>query len=120
MDFLTSFSIALKLLLTLDSDLLEIIGLSMRVSVTAVFFGLLVGLPAGACLASLRFPGRQILIIFFNTLLSMPPVIIGLLVYMMLSRSGPFGFLDILYSPAAMMIAQFILVAPLAATGGQL
>lgn len=114
MDFFTPFVIAGSLLIQLDSDLYEIIGLSLQVSVTAVCAALLIGLPLGAILASFTFPGRNILVIMFNTLLGMPPVVVGLLVYVLISRSGPLGFLDLLYSPMAMMLAQFFLIMPLA------
>ena len=113
MDLFTSFHLAATLLLKGDPDLYEIIFLSLRVSLTSVFGALCIGLPLGAFLASVSFPGRAGIIIVFNTLLSMPPVVIGLLVYMLISRAGPFGFLDLLYSPTAMIIAQFLLIVPL-------
>lgn len=113
MDFFTPFVIALSLLAGFDADLYEIIGLSLRVSVMAVAAALVLGLPLGAVLASVPFRGRAAVVVASNTLLSLPPVVVGLGVYMLLSRTGPLGFLDLLYSPAAMMIAQFILVLPL-------
>jgi len=113
MDFFTPILLAFTLLIEFDRELYEIIGLSMQVSLTAVGVALLLGLPLGAFLASIHFPGRTALIILFNTLLSIPPVVIGLLVYMLISRAGPLGFLDLLYSPAAMMLAQFCLILPL-------
>ena len=113
MDLFTSFHLAATLLLTGDPDLYEIIFLSLRVSLSSVFVALCIGLPLGAFLASVAFPGRAGVILIFNTLLSMPPVVIGLLVYMLISRSGPLGFLDLLYSPTAMIIAQFLLIVPL-------
>jgi len=113
MDFFTPILIAFTLLFELNSELYEIITLSLTVSLTAVASALLFVLPLGAVLASFNFPGRSAFILLFNTLLSIPPVVIGLIVYMLISRSGPLGFLDILYSPAAMMLAQFCLILPL-------
>ena len=113
MDFLTPFQIALTLLANVDPELMSIIGLSLTVSMTAVATSLLLGLPLGAILAAYRFPGRTPLIVISNTFLGMPPVVIGLLIYLLISRAGPFGFLGILYTPAAMMIAQTVLVLPI-------
>ena len=113
MDFLTPFQIALTLLANGDPELMSIIGLSLTVSMTAVVTSLLIGLPLGAILATYRFPGRTPLIVISNTFLGMPPVVIGLLIYLLISRAGPFGFLGILYTPAAMMIAQTVLVLPI-------
>ena len=79
----------------------------------AVSAALLLGLPLGALLASFSFYGRGVVVVATNTLLSLPPVVVGLVVYLLISRSGPLGFLDLLYSPTAMMMAQFILVLPL-------
>ena len=113
MDFFTPFVIAVQMLAGFDADLYEIIGLSLRVSVVAVSAALLLGLPLGALLASFSFYGRGAVVVATNTLLSLPPVVVGLMVYLLISRSGPLGFLDLLYSPTAMMMAQFILVLPL-------
>ena len=113
MDLLSSFHLAASLLLSGDADLYEIIFLSLRVSLTSVSLALCIGLPLGAFLSSVIFPGRAAVIVSINTLLSMPPVVIGLLVYMLISRAGPLGFLDLLYSPTAMIIAQFLLIVPL-------
>ena len=113
MDFFTPFVIAVQMLAGFDAELYEIIGLSLRVSVVAVGAALLLGLPLGALLASFRFTGRAAVVVATNTLLSLPPVVVGLVVYLLISRSGPLGFLDLLYSPTAMMMAQFILVLPL-------
>ena len=113
MDFFTPFVIAVQMLAGFDTDLYEIIGLSLRVSVVAVSMALLLGLPLGALLASFSFYGRGVVVVATNTLLSLPPVVVGLVVYLLISRSGPLGFLDLLYSPTAMMMAQFILVLPL-------
>ena len=113
MDFFTPFVIAVQMLAGFDADLYEIIGLSLHVSVVAVSAALLLGLPLGALLASFSFYGRGAAVVATNTLLSLPPVVVGLVVYLLISRSGPLGFLDLLYSPTAMMMAQFILVLPL-------
>jgi tungstate transport system permease protein len=106
---------ALAMLVGLDADLWEIILLSVRVSGTATLLALLLGLPLGALLATRSFAGRNLVIILVNSLLALPPVVAGLIIYLLLSRSGPFGWLDLLYSPAAMIIAQFILILPIAA-----
>jgi len=113
MDILTPFQIALSMLAAGDAELIGIIGLSLTVSLTAVLASLIIGLPMGALLAAYRFPGRTALIVVSNTFLGMPPVVIGLLIYLLISRSGPFGFLGILYTPAAMMLAQTVLVLPI-------
>jgi len=109
----SSFAIALSLISTLDADLFEIVGLSLRVSLSAVGLSLLIGLPAGAAIAIGRFPGRFSLIVISNSLMGMPPVVVGLLVYLALSRAGPFGVLGLLYTPTAMVIAQTLLITPL-------
>ena len=113
MDILTPFQIALSLLFAGDAELMSIIGLSLTVSLTAVVTSLVIGLPLGAMLAAYRFPGRTPLIVISNTFLGMPPVVIGLLIYLLISRAGPFGFMGILYTPAAMMLAQTVLVLPI-------
>ena len=113
MDFFTPLILAVQMLIGFDADLYEIIGLSLQVSLVAVGSALVLGLPLGALLASFKFNGRGLLIVVTNTLLGLPPVVVGLAVYLLISRTGPLGFLDILYSPAAMMMAQFILVLPL-------
>jgi tungstate transport system permease protein len=114
-DFSTAFSLALSLILNADADLIEIIGLSLRVSLAAVAFSALIGLPLGALVAVLRFPGRQVIAVLLNALMGLPPVVVGLLVYMAISRAGPLGWLDLLYTPTAMIIAQTILVTPIIA-----
>ena len=113
MDTLPPFTIAIGLLASGDPELMSIIGLSLTVSLTAVLTSLVIGLPLGALLASYRFPSRTALIVISNTFLGMPPVVIGLLIYLLISRSGPLGFMGILYTPAAMMLAQTVLVLPI-------
>ncbi|MCG6884347.1 MAG: ABC transporter permease [Silicimonas sp.] len=110
-----AFSLALALVFSGDADLLEIVLLSLRVSVTASVLACLFGLPLGALIAIGRFPGRNAVLILVNSLMGLPPVVVGLLVYLHLSRSGPLGFLGLLYTPTAMIIAQTILIAPIVA-----
>ena len=114
-DFAEAIRVAGALLVTLDADLLEIIGLSLRVSLTAVAVSCVIGLPLGALLATARFPGRGAVLILVNALMGLPPVVVGLVVYLNLSAAGPFGWLQLLYTPTAMIIAQTILVAPIVA-----
>jgi tungstate transport system permease protein len=106
---------AAQLVVALDPDLARIVLLSLRVSLTAVAIAAFVGLPLGALIAVARFPGRRALIILLNALMGLPPVVVGLLVYLMLSRAGPLGALGILFTPAAMVIAQAILITPIIA-----
>nr|WP_210272816.1 ABC transporter permease [Chthonobacter rhizosphaerae] len=94
---------------------MEIIGRSLAVSLGAVACACLIGLPLGALVGFSRFPGRRAVIVALNSLMGLPPVVIGLLVYMLLSRAGPLGFLGLLYTPTAMVIAQAVLVTPLVA-----
>ena len=108
-------SLAVSLLFSGDADLYEIIGLSLRVTLTAVFISLVIGLPLGAFLAVYRFRGRGVAVAILNTLMGLPPVVVGLIVYLMLSRSGPLGVFGLLYTPTAMIIAQTVLVTPLVA-----
>ncbi|ATX67997.1 ABC transporter permease [Roseinatronobacter bogoriensis subsp. barguzinensis] len=92
---------------------MQIIGLSLRVTLSAVLIACLVGLPLGAALALSRFPGRGVVIVTFNALMGLPPVVAGLIVYLMLSRSGPLGALALLFTPTAMIIAQTLLILPI-------
>ncbi len=112
-DFTTAFTSAIGLIAGFDTSLIEIIGLSLRVSLSAVIIGTIIGLPLGAAIAVGRFPGRELLIIVVNAFMGLPPVVVGLIVYLQLSKSGPFGWLQILYTPTAMIIAQMILVTPI-------
>jgi tungstate transport system permease protein len=106
---------ALQLVLGGDPALLAIVALSLMVSLTAVAAATVIGLPFGALLALTRFPGREAVIVVLNALMGLPPVVVGLAVYLLLSRSGPLGGLGLLFTPQAMMIAQTILVAPILA-----
>jgi len=112
-DFSTSFALAADLILSAKPELVEIVSLSLRVTLTAVVIACVIGFPLGALLAVGRFFGRSALILFFSTLMGLPPVVVGLLTYMMLSNAGPLGFLHLLYTPGAMIIAQTILITPL-------
>ncbi|MET1412438.1 ABC transporter permease [Roseibium sp. HPY-6] len=106
---------AFALVFALDPDLMEIIGLSMKVTLTAVFFACMIGLPLGAAVGTFRFPGRSLIAVILNALMGLPPVVVGLVVYLMLSASGPLGPLRLLYTPTAMIIAQMIIVTPIVA-----
>lgn len=110
-----SLRIAIELILRLDAELLRIVALSLQVSATACLVGAGAGLLLGAWLAVARFPGHAVLVWAINTLLALPSVVVGLVVYLLLSRSGPLGSWGILFTPTAMVIAQSILVVPLIA-----
>ena len=113
--FSQSFGVALALVTQADARLWQIVWLSLRVSGTAVALGAAGGLLLGAWLAVARFPGLGVVVGLLNTLLALPSVVVGLIVYLLLSRSGPLGALGILFTPTAMVIAQSILVVPLIA-----
>jgi len=106
---------ALDLVLRADPALMAIVRLSLVVSLSAVAFAALVGIPLGALIALTRFPGRNVAIVLLNALMGLPPVVVGLLVYLLLSRSGPLGSWGILFTPQAMIVAQTILVLPIIA-----
>ena len=110
-----SFYKAFYLIISGDPDLYEIILLSIKVSLTSLLGSVFIGLPLGAFLAIRRFRFRSILISILNALMGMPPVVVGLIVYLYLSRTGPLGFLSLLYTPTAMIIAQMLLVIPIIA-----
>lgn len=112
-DFAEAFRLAFSLVISLDADLMEIVGLSLRVSLIAVALACLIGFPLGARLAIARFRGRGAVLVIVNALMGLPPVVVGLLVYLSLSRSGPLGSFGLLYTPTAMIIAQTILIAPI-------
>jgi tungstate transport system permease protein len=114
-DFADAFVQAGRLLASLDPDLIEIVMLSIRVSLSAVVISCCIGLLVGASLAISRFPGRTTLIVVLNALMGLPPVVVGLTVYLMLSNAGPLGWLQLLYTPTAMIIAQTILITPIVA-----
>ncbi|MBU2534249.1 MAG: ABC transporter permease [Alphaproteobacteria bacterium] len=110
-----AFRLALAMVLSGNPDLLEIIALSLRVSLNAMVFASIIGLSVGAALAVTRFRGRNAVLIVLNALMGLPPVVVGLLVYIQLSRSGPLGWMGLLYTPDAMIIAQTILITPIMA-----
>ena len=114
-DFSDAFGAALGLVLGFDADLAEIVGLSLRVSFLAVAIATAVGLPVGAAIALYRFPGRAALLVAMNALMGLPPVVVGLIVYLTLSHAGPLGVSGLLFTPAAMIIAQVLLVTPIIA-----
>ena len=112
-DFTHSVAAALALIGSLDAELLGIVWLSLRVSLSASLIALAIGAPLGAWLAISRFRGRQALIVLANALLGLPPVVAGLVIYLLLSRSGLLGFAGLLFTPSAMIIAQVILTVPI-------
>jgi tungstate transport system permease protein len=113
--FSDSLGTALQLILSADPELADIVLLSLRVSLTAVLFAAFLGLPLGAALAVGRFPGRQAIIVVLNGFMGLPPVVVGLLVYLLLSRAGPLGEYGLLFTPSAMVIAQTVLITPIIA-----
>ena len=114
MDFiLEGFRQAFNLILSLDEEVLSISFLSLWVSTAATVLASVVGVPFGFAIGATQFPGKHLTITFFNTLLSFPTVVVGLLVFAFISRQGPLGFLGILFSPTAMIIGQFILAIPI-------
>src|SRR5262249_33287877 len=114
-DLRTAFMTAIGLLVGLDRDLVAIVWLSLRVSLSAVGLAALCGLPLGAMVAIWRFPGRAAVAVMLNAMMGLPPVVVGLTVYLLLSRSGPLGQLGLLFTPTAMVIAQSILITPIIA-----
>ena len=114
-DIAAAFGQALALIIAADPAMVEIVLLSLRVTLSAVVIACAIGLPLGAALAVWAFPGRTIVIVAINALMGLPPVVVGLFVYLMLSNAGPLGVLQLLYTPAAMIVAQAILVTPIVA-----
>ncbi len=112
---MTSGHSALELVLSADPALLAIVELSLLVSLSAVALAAMIGVPFGALIALTRFPGREAIIVILNALMGLPPVVVGLAVYLLLSRSGPLGEFGLLFTPGAMVVAQTILVAPIIA-----
>jgi len=110
-----SFALAAGLVTHFDPHLVDIVLLSLRVSLTATFFAACLGLPLGAAIAVGRFPGRDALIVLLNAMMGLPPVVVGLVVYLLLSRAGPLGSLGLLFTPGAMVVAQAILITPIIA-----
>jgi tungstate transport system permease protein len=114
-DFGSAFAAAFALIFHGDSQLGEIVLLSLKVSLGAVLIASIIGLPLGAAIALFRFPGRSAIAVVLSALMGLPPVVVGLVVYLLLSRAGPFGTLGLLFTPTAMVIAQVILVSPIIA-----
>lgn len=108
-----AFLVALRLIARLDPELFATVALSLRVSLSAAVIGFVIGAPFGAALVVTTFRGRQALVVATNALLGLPPVVVGLLLYLALSRSGPLGAFGMLFTPAAMIVAQSILAAPI-------
>jgi tungstate transport system permease protein len=114
-EFGTAFLTAIQLIVALDRELIAIVRLSLVVSLSAVVLAALISLPLGAALAVWRFPGQALLGITLNALMGLPPVVVGLALYMLLSRAGPLGELGLLFTPTAMVMAQSVLVTPIIA-----
>ena len=114
-DFSLALRTAFELVWGLDPDLVEIVLLSLRISLSAVLLATALALPFGAAVALLRFPGRRLVIILLNAAMGLPPVIVGLVIYLLLSRAGPLGEAGLLFTPTAMIIAQTVLVFPIIA-----
>jgi len=114
-EFSAAPRLAIALLLSLDRDLVAIVGLSLAVSLSAVALAAIIGLPIGAAIAVWRFPGRAAVVALLNALMGLPPVVVGLALYLLLSRAGPLGELGLLFTPTAMVIAQCVLVTPIIA-----
>lgn len=114
-DFNQAFFLAIRMILELDGDLVEIVLLSLRVTLTSLSIAALLGLPLGALLAIQRFPTRRFWVGLLTAFMGLPPVVAGLTVYLLLSRSGPLGMLGLLFTPTAMIIAQTLLILPIIA-----
>ena len=112
-DLAQAFIVALRLIGTFDAEVVGIVALSLRVSLSATLIAFVIGAPLGALLAITRFPGRNAAIVLANALLGLPPVVVGLIVYLLLSRSGPLGQFGLLFTPTAMIIAQECLAFPI-------
>jgi tungstate transport system permease protein len=112
-DFAQAIVTAVALIAGFDSELIGIVGLSLRVSLSASLIAMVIGAPLGAMLAISRFRGRQAVIVLANAFLGLPPVVAGLFIYLLLSRSGPLGFAGLLFTPTAMIIAQAVITTPI-------
>src|SRR5215470_12964147 len=106
---------AFDLILSGDENLIAIVTLSLEITLVATALAALIALPFGALIAITRFPGRDVLIVLLNGMMGLPPVVVGLVVYLLLSRSGPLGYLGLLFTPRAMIMAQAVLIAPIIA-----
>jgi tungstate transport system permease protein len=112
-DFRDAFLTAVSLIVNLNQDLTEIVLLSLQVSFSALIIAALIAMPIGAAVALYRFSGRTAIIIFMNALMGLPPVVVGLIVYLLLSRTGPLGVFGLLFTPTAMIVAQVLLIMPI-------
>jgi tungstate transport system permease protein len=112
-DFSQAVRSALALIGSLDPEFIGIVGLSLGISLSASVIAMIGGVPFGGVLAVARFRGRQTIIVLANALLGLPPVVVGLTIYLLLSRSGPLGFAGLLFTPAAMIVAQVVLTTPI-------
>jgi tungstate transport system permease protein len=112
-EFGRAFALALSLVASLDRELLEIVGLSLRISLSATLLAFAIGAPIGAALAVYRVPGRTTMLVIVNALLGLPPVVVGLIVYLLVSRAGPLGALGLLFTPGGMILAQTVLATPI-------
>lgn len=110
-----AFQAAIQLIARMDPELLGIVVLSLQVSLSAVGLASLVALPLGAAVALWSFPGRGVVVVAMNALMGLPPVVVGLIIYLLLSRAGPLGSLGLLFTPGAMVLAQLVLVLPIVA-----
>ena len=110
-----AFQLAFGLIVSGDPELAQIVLLSLEISLSAVAVAAILGMPLGAALALFRFPGRGVLVVLLNACMGLPPVVVGLFVYLMLSRVGPLGEFGLLFTPTAMVIAQALLVTPIIA-----
>ena len=115
-DLFDGFIQALMLIFTLDKDLYVISGRSLQVTLTATLIASLIGIPVGSWLAVSNFRFRSSIIVLINALMGLPPVVVGLIVYLLLSKSGPFGVFNLLFTPMAMIIAQFLIILPIIAS----
>ena len=115
MEFSDAFTTAVSLVAGLDAELMAVVRLSLLVSLSAVALAALIGLPLGAVLALVPFPGRGLVVVGLNAFMGLPPVVVGLAVYLLLSRAGPLGELGLLFTPGAMVVAQTVLVLPIVA-----
>ena len=113
---INAFDDALTLIISADSDLIEILLLSIKVSFSSLTIAGILAMPLGTILAISIFRGRRLVITFLNAMMGLPPVVVGLFLYLILSRSGPLGILELLYTPTAMIIAQVILIVPIVAS----
>ncbi|HYD31902.1 MAG TPA: ABC transporter permease [Azospirillaceae bacterium] len=114
-DFGSAAVLAFNMVARVDPELTRIVLLSLRVSLSAVTLAALIGLPLGAAVATVRFPGRRAVVVLLNAFMGLPPVVVGLGLYLLLSRSGPLGALGLLFTPTAMVLAQAVLVLPVIA-----